>query len=222
MNPRALVTGGARGIGASVVDILGMRGIEVLNPTRHELDLVSRESVDAFLSSESARELDILVLNAGQNSPESIEEISDRNWDETLQVNVSSSLRLLRGLLPNLAARGRGKVVAISSAYASRARPGRVAYSASKAALEAVVRTVAVEYASAGVLANCVAPGFVLTDLTRQNNSPEQIAALADKVPLRRMASPAEVAQLVSFLVSEDNTYITGQTISIDGGLSCL
>ena len=104
--------------------------------------------------------------------------------------------------------------------YASRAREGRSAYSISKAGLEALARSAALEYSKFGVLVNVVAPGFVLTDLTAKNNTPEEISNLTSQIPLNRLAKPEEIASLVSYLASKKNTYITGQTINVDGGIS--
>ena len=221
MPSTALVTGAARGIGRSVADRLESKGIRVLKPGRQELDLAVPESVAAYLASVDET-VDILVLNAGINSPEPLQELSPENWSSTQQVNVSSNLLLLQGLLPPMAAAGYGRVVAVSSVYAHRARAGRVAYSASKAAIEKVVRSVAVEYGPFGVLANCVAPGFVLTDLTYQNNDTKQIQALAARIPVGRLAEPEEIALFISWLVSAENSYITGQSIAIDGGFLCV
>lgn len=221
MSSTALVTGAARGIGRSVAETLESKGIRVLRPGRHELDLAEPESVAAYLG-ELDETVDILVLNAGINNPEPLQEISPENWSATQQVNVSANLQLLQGLLPRMAAAGYGRVVAVSSVYAHRARAGRVAYSSSKAAIEEVVRSVAVEYGPFGVIANCVAPGFVLTDLTYQNNDAKQLEALAARVPLGRLAEPVEIARFISWLVSAENSYITGQSITIDGGFLCL
>ena len=221
MPSTALVTGAARGIGRSVADVLESKGIRVLTPRRQELDLAVSESVGAYLRSLDEA-VDILVLNAGINYPEPLGELSTDNWSSTQRVNVASNLLLLQGLLPQMVAARYGRVVAVSSVYAHRARLGRVAYSASKAAIEEVVRSVAVEYGRFGVLANCVAPGFVLTDLTYQNNDAEQLQALAERVPVGRLAEPEEIALFISWLVSAENSYITGQSIAIDGGFLCV
>jgi 3-oxoacyl-[acyl-carrier protein] reductase len=217
----ALVTGAARGIGGKVADTLESKGIRVLRPGRDELDLAVSESVGEYLSALDDS-VEILVLNAGINTPEPLEKLAAENWSSTQQVNVTANLLLLQGLLPRMAAAGYGRVVAVSSVYAHRARTGRVAYSASKAAIEEVVRSVAVEYGPFGVLANCVAPGFVLTDLTYQNNDAEQLQALAARVPVGRLAEPEEIAVFISWLASAENSYITGQSIVIDGGFLCV
>ena len=193
----------------------------MLRPGRQVLDLAVPESVAAYLTGLDEA-VDILVLNAGINDPQPLQQLSAENWSITQQVNVSSNILLLQGLLPRMAAAGYGRVVAVSSVYARRARPGRIAYSASKAAIEEVVRSVAVEYGPFGVLANCVAPGFVLTDLTYQNNDEKQLKALAERIPVGRLAEPEEIALFISWLASAENSYITGQSIAIDGGFLCV
>jgi NAD(P)-dependent dehydrogenase (short-subunit alcohol dehydrogenase family) len=195
--------------------------MQVLRPRRQELDLAVPESIVAYLGGLD-QAVDVVVLNAGINYPQPLDELSSDNWSSTQQVNVTSNLQVLRGLLPGMAAAGYGRVVAISSVYAHRARLGRVAYSASKAAIEEVMRSVAVEYGRFGVLANWVAPGFVLTDLTYQNNDAEQLQALAERIPVGRLAEPEEVALFISWLVSAENSYVTGQSIAIDGGFLCV
>jgi 3-oxoacyl-[acyl-carrier protein] reductase len=216
----ALVTGAARGIGAKVADIFESRGIRVLRPGRRDLDLAVPESVATYLAGLD-EVVDTLVLNAGINNPEPLAKISTENWSSTQQVNVASNLLLLQELSPKMAAAGYGRVVAVSSVYAHRARMGRAAYSASKAAIEEVVRSVALEYGPFGVLANCVAPGFVLTELTYQNNDAKQLEDLAARIPVGRLAEPEEIAIFICWLASAENSYINGQSIAIDGGFLC-
>jgi 3-oxoacyl-[acyl-carrier protein] reductase len=217
--PVALVTGGSRGIGAAIAEVLTDANWQVLAPTRSELDLSDSGSIDEFLV--DSPKVFGLVLNAGINEPAEIADIDDATWQRTLDTNTASAFRLVRALAPQMAETGGGRIVAVSSAYAGRARMGRAAYGASKAALEALVRSTAVEFASSGVLANAIAPGFVDTELTRANNDASAISALLERVPVGRLAKPAEVASAVSFLLSPSNTYITGQTIAVDGGWSC-
>ena len=217
--PVALVTGGSRGIGAAIAEHLTDANWQVLAPTRSELDLSNSDSIDEFLV--NSPKVFGLVLNAGINEPAEIADIDDATWQRTLDTNTASAFRLVRALAPQMAETGGGRIVAVSSAYAGRARMGRAAYGASKAALEALVRSTAVEFASSGVLANAIAPGFVDTELTRANNDASAISALLERVPVGRLAKPAEVASAVSFLLSPSNTYITGQTIAVDGGWSC-
>ena len=220
MTSTVLVTGGSRGIGRAVSEVLSVRGWQVLAPSRQELDLADASSVGAFLSSLTT-EVDGLVLNAGVNSPRDLGALSFEEWNKVHQVNETSAFQLVSGLVPMMAQRGRGRLVAITSAYTARGRDGRAAYSSSKSGLEALMRSVAVEYSSSGVMANSVAPGFVDTDLTRQNNTDETITRLLERVPVGRLAEPMEIAEAVAFLMSDDNRYITGHTLNVDGGFAC-
>lgn len=217
----ALVTGSSQGIGAGIVLSLRADGWNLLTPTRDELNLSEPASIECFLSSLDVP-VDGLVLNAGINVPGLIGKMSVGTYEKIQLVNVTSGFELLSGLVPPMAERDFGRVVAISSAYSLRARGGRVAYSASKAALEAVVRTVSIEFADRGVVANCVAPGFVDTELTRKNNTPAMIDGILHRVPVGRLASAEEIGRAVTFLMSPDNEYITGQTLNVDGGFSCM
>jgi 3-oxoacyl-[acyl-carrier protein] reductase len=212
-----LVTGGSRGIGAAIVARLAREGWTVIAPPRDELDLLDVESIDRFISSVHAP-LDGLVLNAGLNEPSGIQAVSDETLHRLLTVNLTSNFRLIRATVADMAKQGFGRIVGISSLYAHRSRTGRAPYSMTKAALESLLRSVSAEFAQQGVLANAVAPGFVDTELTRHNNSPEVIDQLLQRVPVGRLAAPAEVADAVAFLMSPSNTYITGQVLTIDGG----
>lgn len=213
-----LLTGGSRGIGSAIAERLAADGWSVLAPARAELDLGSANSVAAFLAGGGADGVDGLVLNAGINEPMAFAEVDDDAFDRMLTVNLESSMRILRAVAPAMAERGFGRIVGVSSLYASRARDARAVYSVTKAGLEALLRSVTVEYAGRGVLANAVAPGFVDTELTRKNNSAEVIAGLLERVPVGRLARVQEVADAVAFLMSERNTYITGQVLAVDGG----
>lgn len=163
----------------------------------------------------------ILILNAGENHPEDLAQVGTQHWCRTMDVNVNSAFVLVRELAPKMAENGGGWITAVSSCYSVRARVGRAPYSASKAALNALTRSAAVEFAAGNVLVNAVAPGFVLTDLTRQNNDEAGIRELEQKIPLGRLAQPEEVASLVAFLSGPSNTYITGQLFVVDGGFLC-
>jgi len=143
------------------------------------------------------------------------------NWSHTLDVNLTSAFLILRDFGSRMLKKRRGRIVVVSSVYSIRAREGRAPYSVSKAGLNALVRSAALEFAPAGVLVNGICPGFVLTDMTRQNNDDDDIKRLEGQIPLGRLADPVEVAELVEYLASFRNTYITGQLIAIDGGFLC-
>ena len=217
----AFVTGGSRGIGKAVVDELQKVGIEVTAPTRAVLDLSDLKSVEAFTVANMEFVPDLVVLNAGENSPSVISEITMDAWQKTIDVNLSSNFLLIRDFGSKMMKRGSGRIVVVSSCYSFRARVGRAAYSASKAGLNALVQSAALEFAANDVLVNAVCPGFVLTDLTKKNNDATGIKLLETQIPLGKLADPIEVAKLVLFLGLESNTYITGQTVVIDGGFTC-
>lgn len=217
----AFVTGGSRGIGKAVVDELLKVGIEVTAPTRVELDLSDLKSVEAFTAANMGFVPDLVVLNAGENSPSVISEITMDAWQKTIDVNLSSNFLLIRDFGSKMMKRGSGRIVVVSSCYSFRSRVGRAAYSASKAGLNALVQSAALEFAANDVLVNAVCPGFVLTDLTKKNNDATGIKLLETQIPLGKLADPIEVAKLVLFLGLESNTYITGQTVVIDGGFTC-
>lgn len=186
-----------------------------------ELDLGSPDSVEAFLENNNALHIDILINNAGINVLRSVPEIGADDWQQMLQTNLTSALRLVQVFAPRMATRQWGRVLNISTVFSLVTKERRAAYSMTKAALNALTRSAAVEFGSQGVLVNSLAPGYVDTALTRGNNTPEQIATITNSIPLRRLAQPAELAKAAAFLVSEENTYLTGQTIVVDGGFTC-
>jgi 3-oxoacyl-[acyl-carrier protein] reductase len=218
----ALVTGASRGIGAAIAARLESDGVHVLKPSRAELDLEQRESISRFLASGAAAKVDILINNAGINDIRPLEEIDDATWDRMVQVNLRAPLALLQGVASGMKARGWGRVVNIGSLFGQVTREGRGSYSAVKAGLSGLTRTAAVELAPFGVLVNAVCPGYVETALTRKNNTPEALERIRQSIPLGRLAEPRDIADCVAFFASEQNRYLTGQSILVDGGFSCL
>ena len=216
----ALVTGGTRGIGLGVAEALRANDWKVIATGRSDFDLENKASVSSWLSSNSDLTPYLLVCNAGINLPKRIEAQSEEEFLRINQANYFSNVLLIKSIILQMVKNGEGRVVFISSAYALKSKEGRSAYSASKAAMEAFIRTCALEYSRQNILFNSIAPGFIETDLTLANNSATQIKELTERIPLGRLGNPIEIAELVKFLGSPSNTYITGQTINIDGGFS--
>ncbi len=218
---KALITGGSRGLGSAMASLLEDQGVEVIAPTRDVLDLSRMESIAAYIASEQGKGFDIIINNAGINLLNELTHVKDEDWQIMLQVNLTAPMALIRGFSPYMKAQKWGRIVNISSIFSLVTRENRSAYSATKAGLNGLTRTAAVELAPYGILVNAVCPGYVETELTFVNNSPEQLAAITATIPLQRLAQPHEIAKLVSFLCSEENTYLTGQTLVIDGGFTC-
>jgi len=217
----ALVTGGSRGIGRAICDRLTAEGYELLSPERSELDLSSTESVQKFVSENKHRPISVLVNNAGINFPEPIERVELEPWQVTLQVNLTSPFMLIQGLTQYMKKHHYGRIVNVSSIFSLVTRENRAAYTATKSGLNGLTRTAAVELGPYNILVNSICPGYIDTELTRKNNTPEQIKAISENIPLRRMAETSEIAEVMSFLVSEKNSYITGHSLVVDGGFTC-
>jgi NAD(P)-dependent dehydrogenase (short-subunit alcohol dehydrogenase family) len=217
---RVLLTGGRGGIGSSIKDELVSKGCSVVAPTSDELDLSSQTHVLAWIEANSDLEFDGLVLCAGANSPRDFDEVETNEYLRILETNVNSNRFLIKAVLPAMQKNRYGRIIAISSSYSTITRSGRSSYSVSKAALEAMIRSVGLENARNNVLANSVVPGFIETPLTVKNNDQFQIEKILERIPMGYLGKPSDVAKLVWFLMSEQNTYITGQSIRIDGGFS--
>jgi 3-oxoacyl-[acyl-carrier protein] reductase len=217
---KILLTGNRGGIGSIIQEVLVAEGHFVIAPTSSELDLSRHDVVSEWIKLNSSLEIDALILSAGINTPKDFLSVENAEYFRILEVNINSNRELLRTFLPGMQNRKFGRVVAISSSYSTIARNGRSSYSISKAALEALIRSIALEHAQGNVIANSIVPGFIETPLTIKNNNHNQIGKILERIPMQRFGSPLEVANLVSFLISEKNTYITGQSIRIDGGFS--
>lgn len=216
-----LITGASRGIGAAVAERFEREGgYRLLTPGREELELSSGESIRGFLAGEHTKKVDILINNAGINDINRIEDVSDEELARMLQINLVAPMKLAQAVVPGMKERKFGRIVNIASIWAVVSKPGRCVYSATKNGIHGVTNTLAVELAPWNILVNTVCPGFTLTELTRKNNSPEQIRDIAGQIPIGRMAEPSEIAEAVFFLASERNTYLTGQKIAVDGGFT--
>lgn len=215
---KAFVTGGSRGIGKAVSEKLTEMGYEVYTPTHQELDLSSSEAVNHFLELHKNDVYDIIINNAGVNDVNDIENITDEEIEQAMQINLLSPLRILRAFVPSMKQNRYGRIVNIGSIWGIVSKRGRTVYSMTKHGIHGLTKTLAVELAEYNILINTVCPGFTLTELTYKNNTAEQIDAISKEIPIGRMAKPYEIANAIVYLADDKNTYMTGQLIAVDGG----
>jgi NAD(P)-dependent dehydrogenase (short-subunit alcohol dehydrogenase family) len=229
-----IVTGGARGIGDAIVRAFLAEGARVVSMdvgdpetprerTRYlTADVSSLEQVEAVFADIDAHEgrVDVLVNNAGIQRVGLTDRIDPATWRQVIEVHLFGLFHCSRAALQRMLPRRSGAIVSISSAAAYVTIPGRGPYSAAKGAISAITRTMAAEYAEAGIRVNAVAPGSTRTPLIEQGIRDGSIVleSLLSEIPMRRQGTPEEIAAVVRFLASPDASYITGQTIVVDGG----
>lgn len=217
---KVLVTGGHGGIGSSIVARYVNAGHRVWSPDSSELDLSNEQSIDSYLAEEG--QFEVLISCAGINNTTPFLELSDEELSETLQVNLLANYKLTKKILPFMVSQRFGRIVNISSLWSFLTVPGRTSYSISKAGLDALTRSLSVEFGEFGVLINSVLPGFVDTALTRKNLSDQRIMEVCEKTPTKALVQEEDLASIVYYLGSEENGAVTGQSIVVDGGYSIL
>ena len=213
-----LITGASKGIGKAIAEIFQKNGFDTETPSHEELDLADLASIKSYIEKNKDIPLDVIINNAGINEITELEAASDETINSMITVDLLGPIQLLKGSIPRLKKSKFGRIVNVGSIWAVVSKPGRSLYSASKNGLHGVTNALALELSKYNILANTVCPGFTLTDLTKKNNTSEQIKKICETIPLNRMASPEEIAKVVYFLGSPENTYITGQKIVVDGG----
>lgn len=239
MKRKVLVTGATRGIGRAIAARLLLDGYAVYGTGMQnsaarsadfpdlagvswiDVDLSDRDEVGDFLKVlAKIGPFDGLVNNAGVNRIKPLDEVDEADYDFVHDINLRSPYMICREVIKGMAAQGGGRVVNIASIWSVVTKPHRSLYSSAKTGLVGLTRALAAEAGAQGVLVNLVSPGFVLTDMTRQSLSPEQMADLTEQVPMKKMAAPEDIAEVVRFLLSPENRYLSGQNIVVDGGFS--
>jgi 3-oxoacyl-[acyl-carrier protein] reductase len=231
--PVTLVTGASRGIGFSIARRLAHEGHSVINMSRSQppkdfrgvsyfVDLGDLEALKRTLAEATARHsIDNLVNNAGLVEVSNLEQISMEDVDRMIDLNFRAAILVTQAVVPGMRAKKRGRIVNIGS-RAALGKAGRSVYGATKGAVVSLSRTWALELARDGITVNTVAPGPVATEMFYYENPPESPAtkALLSSIPVGRIGTPEDVAAAVNFLLSDDASFITGQTLNVCGGLS--
>ena len=216
-NKRVLLTGGSRGIGKAIYEEL-KEEFDVVRPSSSELDLSSLDSIDNYFKSNN--NFDILINNAGINIIKDIESILDEDIIKINQVNLIAPLKLIQNVTKNMKKNKFGKVVNISSIWGVKSKEKRTLYSGTKFGIIGQTKALARELGEYNILLNAVCPGFTATDLTMNSLNKVELTSIQEQIPLKRLATPTEIAKSVKFLISDDNSYITGQTLVVDGGFT--
>lgn len=216
MNKKYLfITGGNGEIGKSILS--QFKDFEVISPNSKEMDCSDINSIRNYIKKVNIVKIDVLIHCAGINDPKPFSESTDESISTTMKINTFSFLYIIQELSKYFV-ENTTKILAISSIYGSISRVGRLEYTTSKSALNGMLKTLALELASKGIIINSISPGFIETKLTYKNNSKITIDEIISKIPVGRLGQPDEIAWYVKVLCSPQNNYLTGQNLIVDGG----
>ena len=237
----ALVTGATRGIGKAIAEELGRQGAVVVGTATSEkgaeaisaylaeagvkgtglvLDVADSASVEAVLKAvqDDFGTVEVLVNNAGITRDNILMRMKEDEWDSVLNTNLNSIYRLVKGCLRGMTKARWGRIISVSSVVASMGNAGQANYAAAKSGMEGFTRALAREVGSRNITVNCVAPGFIDTDMT-SGLADEHKDALKSQIPMNRLGQPEEIAAVVGFLASQGGGYVTGESIQVNGGM---
>jgi 3-oxoacyl-[acyl-carrier protein] reductase len=236
----ALVTGATGGIGGEIARALHRQGAKVaVSGTRREVletlaaeigngpvlpcDLTNKDSVEALVpdAEKALGQLDILVCNAGITKDNLFVQLKDEDWEQVVNVNLTSTFRLARAAVKLMMRKRFGRLIGITSVVGVTGNPGQANYTATKAGMIGMFKSIGKEYAKRGVTANCIAPGFIATPMTDKLNDKQKEAILA-MVPAGKLGTGADVAAAAVYLASDEAAYVTGQTLHVNGGMAMI
>ena len=236
MSKIVLVTGASRGIGLEAAKHFSKEGYKVIGTSRGDfnlgeltgdesaisaqLDLMSKESIKNLFADLKSEDLlpSVLVNNAGITKDQLFLRMKDEDWDDVIETNLNGLFRVTKAFIKPMVKNKFGRVINISSVAGLMGNSGQVNYSSSKSAMVGFSRSLAKELGSRNITSNVVAPGFIETDMTTFLNDDEKVE-VSKNIPMKRFGTVQDVAKCIVFLASDEANYITGQTISVDGGL---
>ena len=223
---KLFITGGTGSIGNSICHYFNNNGCSKIYASTTNLEKVN--SNDSFIDYKQLNldeildiDIDFLVLNAGVTKDNIFLRMSSEEWSDVIDVNLNSSFYLLKHFIKKMIKKRFGRIVFISSVVAHTGNPGQVNYTASKAAISGMVKSLALELSSRNITVNSVAPGFIQSNMTDKLNDTQKNTIL-DKIPMKKLGNPEDIAKAVGFLCSDNASYITGQTIHVNGGLALI
>ena len=228
------ISGASRGIGKSIANYFAENDYKVIGTSRNDfefdnksenlipikLDITSRDDIKECFNELKSKDLlpDVLINNAGITSDQLFLKMKDDDWDNVISTNLTGTYNLTKIFIKNMIKNKNGRIINISSVAGLMGNPGQVNYASSKSALNGFTKSLAKEIGSRNITVNSIAPGFIDTDMTSFLDNHAKNAIIKD-IPLKRFGMASDVAELALFLASNEASYITGQTISIDGGL---